>query len=1783
MDPLENDYSVDQPTQAEKNQTLLQKFIEEDRLEAEEKAAADAAAAPAPVEEEEAATPKTDKAMQMAEETGELPVISAVGDLLGSALDSFSDERSEEQDSERVAGKGGDVRNPIDTAVAWVADQVDNTFQGDQKTYEEIRDKIDKGKADKAKKDAEAPAIQRALAEPLRAFDGSLVGAAESALEAAEIVGDTAKTFASKVNLVGYDPKDDPFSSKYSWASWNLGKDDIGAQTGVGKITQGFGEFFVAFAGTGGGSATANLFKTGAQGLGKAGKAKAVLGTMGREALEGVKADLILAASGEGNLSNLIKENAPDWYPTWLSALSVEEDDNPYEAAFKTAFEGGLLGAPIGGIGAYIKGTRAINKLKKLKPNATEEELGNAAIEAIQGELNLGYTPPRPERPTMAYDVAPEVLNLDVSNVSKLDATELKKLETEYDAFAFDPDIQDEVIRNANPEAAMEAFGRNITVKELPNGTKIDWVQRDISSEFSRDIVGDLTYRQDAINTLIGEGIENPSNEQIEDAMQVIFGLAPQGNPMAGQKVVRIDWESNGGELGNYGTKLYKQFGEIAKDQKPGTIIQAEAAADGYGSKGPSASQNSSFDSNIKKVNAEWSEKYGLEEWQRQNPDVDPAEVKADWEAKDRQSQENIVRTGINQGTIPAIPADRFEVSSIREKLYMRAGLSETNGEGMMYGIVKYRPDGRRTMVPLDSTKPIQEQIDSAKEVPLQRELDLRQFDAQALDQLQALQAEAIPSTWDDVAAVVPQLFTPGTRQISAPEFSPEAVNRLMDLDPTNPDATAIANPFTGEQPTSGSMVNVDGAVLDEVDDPEAVAGFIGKYYDILTREDAFLTSSISPDSGRPTFEISRLVANGDEAISLGKIFDQEGVFRLDDGNYIKTGGLDQLKRTQGANLKSISTRAPQSTPVDPQRAATQTLRGEQQISPNTGTQRMLTDNQVARLGSAGPTRTAELLEEMVVGSKIDLSELAAEANMSELDIVQDALSKLGDNFDFVAADVSKLDLNAEGYLSRTGIVQSRMVMQELSSRLAQTAFNANDATAKGLNNLDKVEQMTDTLKAYMKAYKISANLNSKRLSAGGIELPAEFGVDGSQVKGLYSRNPDPEALVKAFDNSEKMINKMVEGLKGNNPKARKQSLQVAAQLELLGDQPYKLAQGISTLSEIGTKYGLKIMYNSMLSSPATHIINTTSNAIALVLRPLAAAAGGDLRSRKAAAASRYALGETLSDAMTMARRKWNTTADQSAKGIDVSTGEASLALDELRLKAEESGDIALQTGVTVMSMIEGIANLPGIGLPTRMLTTADEFFKVAVQRMEYNRMTMEEAIDLNGSDLQANFKYLLDKNRNLNFTKSGESLNKELNRIAKEVTFQGDLEGPAKRFGEWVESFPALRVFFPFVRTGHNVAMYTASYVPILGGKLAKMEGKLTDPNVSSYEKAIIKGRQRLGAAFVAASGLMAANGMLVGNGPMDPQARERWLETNQPRSIKIGDRFISLDRMEPFGPILSAVADIHYAVSEGTMKQERGKWMVGYLTQAIALNITDRTFFQGFQDMAKFISPRGTVGESMVAFFADTTNNLIPAAGLRRTLTNMINPYTQEFNSQWDRSLYNASGGVLGDTATKRDFITGEAISSMSGGINSLLPFKINKKEQNPVKTALMRIEYNSDRIVEELGRTGLKLKPEQISKLQEMMGSGGLEKELKAIVTAPDWIEAVDAYEEKVKKGHRVTRDAQLFYSEIHDTMSKYATDAMDQLKYEYPELEEALDGYQQAKDADRYGGLTDYYKE
>ena len=1443
MDPLENDfqYSPDEQEEHQRQQDALQDLLRRQQEEAAQQAEIEAAETPDPEE-----TPRTQSevfqnplgdipgaAQQASDSTreGMGQMFDAIGGVMDAALGGISEERSEERDAERAAGKGGDERNVVGALQGLVQ-------QGLDLLPEELtRDRgLDVG-----------PKLED-MSESDRVMAGSVLGAAESVAEASELIGDFTKTLASKANIVGYDPKDDPFSNQYNWASWNLGKDELGAQTGAGKIAQGFGEFALTFYATGGGKAISQLFATGVKQAG----AKGVLAAAGKEALEGVAADMVMAASGEGNLSNLIQDHAPEWYPTWLSALAVDEDDNPFEAALKTGFEGSLLGFPVGAVGAFLSGAR---RAAQLPANASQADRQNAALQG-------------------AY----------------------------------------EKLREQGPKNKR------------------------------------LTY--------------------IEE---------------------------------------YEKF--------------AGASA---------------------------------------------------------------------QTTV-----------------------------------------------------------------------------------LKSLEDAGIPSTWDDVANVRPDLFIPGSRQIEAPEFHPNAMKQIADLDPTDPDAGLSVHPFTGETPTDGTFVAIDGVSV-EAFDRDSIGDFIAANYDLLTRDDVYLGAFISPITKKPVIELARQIKNVDEATQLGRLFDQEGVFNLENFEYIPTGGLDQLKKSKGEHLKALSSRPVQATTVPAQKAAAQSIKADKELSSQGGSERMLTNAQVRRLGEAGPSRTEELLKEFRDDNQIEVKELAAEAQMTEDEVVQAAMDGLGEDYNFLAANVKDLDLNKEGFLSRPGIVQSRLIMRELSHRLATAVQNSKKADDLGFDNLEHMKDVAATLKAFMREYKVSANLNSKRLSAGGIDLPAEF---GTKRTGILSMEPvDANDIAKAFDNSEKMIDKMIDGLEKGDPKAKRTSRQIASQLQLMGDQPYRLAQGISTLGEITTKYGLKIMYNSMLSSPATHIVNTVSNAVAVVLRPLAAQVGGDLRARKAAAASFYALTETLDDAMKLAGAKWHELGTD-VKGIDVSTGEASLALDELELKAADSGDIGLQTGVTILRGIEAVANMPGMALPSRMLTTADEFFKAAIQRMEYKRMMMEEAIDMHGSDTQAIFEQLLKKNQKLNFTTSGATLNRELERIAKEVTFQQDLEGMAKNFGDWVESFPPLRVFFPFVRTAHNVAFYTASYVPVLGGKLAKWEGKLADPNVSSYEKAIIKGRQRLGAGFIAAAGVMAHNGMLVGNGPQDPVAKKRWLEQNQPRSLKFGNVFISLDRLEPFGPILSAVADIHYAVANGEMKEDRAMWFVGYLAQSLAVNVTDRTFFAGFKDMARLLSPQGRA-KGLVKTGLDAGNNLIPFAGARRMLVNMVTPYMQEFDEQWDRTLYTSLIGIpFSDRATSYDFITGEPVGAMNTGINALLPIKVNVKNQDVVKQALFDIEYNSDKIVEELGKSGVELKPEHISFLQQHMGSGALHKRLKGIVTSTWWQNDVKAFKNALSKGERLNKNGMDFYKSVHNTITVAADEAMAAMKQKYPELQQALTAYQDLQ----MGGLREFYQQ
>jgi len=218
-------------------------------------------------------------------------------------------------------------------------------------------------------------------------------------------------------------------------------------------------------------------------------------------------------------------------------------------------------------------------------------------------------------------------------------------------------------------------------------------------------------------------------------------------------------------------------------------------------------------------------------------------------------------------------------------------------GIGEIFAIVRTGKKGRRLLEPLDLNGEIPAHVAKATESSyVQPSL------SPALEVVEQRVKAQVPVYWDDVAAAVPELFTPGSRVIENFTFPPEVLKAVR-----SPGEGVTINPFTGEVPPTGTMVAIDGKSLTSFE-PEDISDFIAQNYDILTREDVFLGGWVSEITGTPVVELSRRVENFEEAKQLGKAFDQEGVFRMDDFSYHDTGGIDRLKETQGFHLECAYT-----------------------------------------------------------------------------------------------------------------------------------------------------------------------------------------------------------------------------------------------------------------------------------------------------------------------------------------------------------------------------------------------------------------------------------------------------------------------------------------------------------------------------------------------------------------------------------------------------------------------------------------------------------------------------------------------------------------------------------------------------------------------------------------------------------------------------------------------------------------------------------------------------------
>ncbi|AET72501.1 hypothetical protein SXGG_00001, partial [Synechococcus phage S-CBP42] len=1049
--------------------------------------------------------------------------------------------------------------------------------------------------------------------------------------------------------------------------------------------------------------------------------------------------------------------------------------------------------------------------------------------------------------------------------------------------------------------------------------------------------------------------------------------------------------------------------------------------------------------------------------------------------------------------------------------------------------------------------------------------------------------AKGIPPTWDDVADTVPDLFEPGGR-VMQPDFHPEVYARLEA-----PGDGFTINPFTGEVPTSGTAVAIVGESLDDFSQ-EAVENFIAKNYDILSREDVYLGGWVSKITGKPVIEISHVLADGRRAEVLGRLFDQEGVFRLDDFKDIPTNGADQLKKTKLDNLASPFDKTVTSTKtVSSTEAVAQQLAAKSSPTPvRASSYSPITEAQLSKIAAAVGDAPAQQLRKIAENNPVDLSELSKLSRKPVNEIVKDAQNYMADILG-VTGDVDfnkipKMKVGDDTLLTREGIVAVRGLMQDLSTRLYTTAESIARTTDSGIDATKQVERLTRDLKALLRVHKESANAYSNMLHTYKLKVPGL----GIEIDNPF-RPPSTEQLGLQLKEADKVLDEIVEKVRIGEPGAMNEALRVATAVRLAGGDASKIVKLSANLRGIALNQALKMMYNSMLSGPPTHVVNAMSNAMNTVYRPVTMALGGDAKMKKAAIAGFYGFNETLKDAFEMASRSLFTDVPETGGKTMAMASEIDEQLKMLRKTAESSTDRGFKAAVNVIDTMKALADFPLFSWPSRLLASSDDFFKTMVARMDMQQRAMLNAIeeaDSLGKPVQEVYQNLLKNDLHYQLHKAtGEITDEVAERAAKEVTFQTELEGWAASFAQFVNNVPIMRPFFPFVKVGHNIMVYAGSHVPLLNQALPEVRRALNGDD--AVAAAAMRGRIAFGRALVMAGGLAAYTGMITGNGPSDPQRKKEWMQNFQPRSIKIGEEvdpktgkkktiWLDYSRIEPFGQILSALADIHYALNSGEMEESRADYLTGYLTYAIAANLTNKSYMQGLVPLGKILQPGWQGIDQLKNFGPEVLNNFIPMAGARRTFTNLITPYMQEFDSQFDRLTYNATLGIVNKGAIKYDWLDGEPLRSPFGGHQALLPLRTGERNTDIVRDKLEDIEYDSAAVIKLY--QGVELKPEHISRLQQLMGKSGLHAALKSVVNLKGFDEAVEQYKADRRAGvTRADKRTQPFYRMIDDTVMNYRDLAMEQLKQEFPELALEALGNRLLKKAERSGqavqGLID----
>ena len=506
---------------------------------------------------------------------------------------------------------------------------------------------------------------------------------------------------------------------------------------------------------------------------------------------------------------------------------------------------------------------------------------------------------------------------------------------------------------------------------------------------------------------------------------------------------------------------------------------------------------------------------------------------------------------------------------------------------------------------------------------------------------------------------------------------------------------------------------------------------------------------------------------------------------------------------------------------------------------------------------------------------------------------------------------------------------------------------------------LDKIAKNTVTEQDHFNFKKMSNEVAAVHEVSAGVRAEA-----GRTLRALreISRNPDEKIKTQAQQD-------FLENAKGTNldPEI------IARNLEAFDDDVDAAIKYIAGLENPTLLNKIQEFWiNSLLSSPATHLVNVSSNELTAVMRPLeyfGAAVKGTPKMLTG--------GERV------------TYSEAAARLVGTILGH----LEGLKVFGKTVFDENAVMDSTTKLELARQKSIGGIGgtivrTPSRLLVAEDMFFKTIAYRQEIWGQAMRKA-----AKERKGWNYASQLVKKHGDDPLNSPLGKDIEFDALEVgryqTFTNKVGEVGRAVNSINRAIPLVRFMLPFVRTPVNIVKYAAERTPF-GFSMQRYKDAIAK---GGAEKDVAQAKIIMGTSTMLGVGLLANSGLISGAGasmegePLDGvgiQNRRQTSEGWEPYSIKVGDKWYRYNRFEPIGILFGIAADLNEVGKYINNTQDDTKDLeleaskvAGMIATSVSNNLTNKTFMSGLSDVIKAISDPTRYSEKWINRF---TGSFVP-----------------------------------------------------------------------------------------------------------------------------------------------------------------------------------------------------------